>query len=208
MRLEINTERKQFTVSRAPEPRTDQAGRQRTEKGSGAPQWQVQLVAMDETGAEVIRVTVAGSPPEVVPGEPGSGRVPLAAGRPQRRRLPGRRDPPVEDPPGRVAAAGRESRAGRGGEVVTVEVEQRSESESVGLVPLGTSEHLWAAYQDARRDWQQAAAVERAHYEVRRFVTDAWQAKRADEEAAWRRSREAYDAWRKVIDGEQYREVT
>ncbi len=65
-----NTERKQFTVSRAPEPRTDQAGRQRTEKGTGAPQWQLQLVAMDETGAEVIRVTVAGTPPEVVPGQP------------------------------------------------------------------------------------------------------------------------------------------
>ena len=70
MRLEIRTENKQFTVSRAPEPRTDQSGRQRTEKGTGAPQWQLQLVAMDETGAEVIRVTVAGNPPEVVPGQP------------------------------------------------------------------------------------------------------------------------------------------
>ena len=70
MRLEIRTENKQFTVSHAPEPRTDQSGRQRTEKGTGAPQWQLQLVAMDETGAEVIRVTVAGNPPEVVPGQP------------------------------------------------------------------------------------------------------------------------------------------
>ena len=70
MRLEIRTEKVQFTVSRAPEPRTDQSGRQRTEKGTGALQWQLQLVAMDETGAEVIRVTVAGTPPEVVPGQP------------------------------------------------------------------------------------------------------------------------------------------
>lgn len=70
MRLEIRTENKQFTVSRAPEPRTDQSGRQRTDKSTGAPQWQLQLVAMDETGAEVIRVTVAGNPPEVVPGQP------------------------------------------------------------------------------------------------------------------------------------------
>jgi hypothetical protein len=69
MRLEINVERKQFTVSRAPEPRTDAAGRQRKDKATDAPQWQVQLVAMDETGAEVIRVTVAGAPPEVVPGQ-------------------------------------------------------------------------------------------------------------------------------------------
>src|SRR5689334_19939062 len=70
MRLEIRTENKQFTVSRAPEPRTDQSDRQRTEKDTGAPQWQLQLVAMDETGAEVIRVTVAGNPPEVLPGQP------------------------------------------------------------------------------------------------------------------------------------------
>ena len=70
MRLEIRTESKQFTVSRAPEPRTDQSGRRRTEKDTGAPQWQLQLVAMDETGAEVIRVTVAGNPPEVLPGQP------------------------------------------------------------------------------------------------------------------------------------------
>jgi len=70
MRLEIRTEGKQFTVSRAPEPRTDAQGRQRTEKGTGALQWQLQLVAMDDSGAEVIRVTVAGTPPEVAPGQP------------------------------------------------------------------------------------------------------------------------------------------
>ena len=107
MRLEIRTESKQFTVSRAPEPRTDQSGRQRTEKGTGAPQWQLQLVAMDETGAEVIRVTVAGNPPEVLPGQPVQverpGRVPLAAGRPLRCRLPRRRHPPAQGPDLRVA---------------------------------------------------------------------------------------------------------
>lgn len=70
MRLEIRTEKVQIPVSRAPEPRTDNVGRQRTQKGTDLPDWQLQLVAMDETGAEVIPVTVAGIPPEVVPGRP------------------------------------------------------------------------------------------------------------------------------------------
>jgi predicted nucleic acid-binding protein len=81
---------------------------------------------------------------------------------------------------------------------VTIQVEQRSES--AGLVPLRSPEHLWAAYQNAVRDWEKAAAVEQAHYEVHRFASDAWHQKRAEEEATWRRSREAYDAWRLAID--------
>ncbi len=87
---------------------------------------------------------------------------------------------------------------------MTVQVEQRSES--VGMVALGSCEHLWAAYQNAIRDWEQAAAVERAHYEMHRFASDVWQQKRAEEESTWRRSREAYDAWRQAIDGEHSRQ--
>ena len=58
MRLEIRTENKQFTVSRAPEPRTDQSGRQRTEKGTGAPQWRdlVAHACQDTTGSRRIAI--------------------------------------------------------------------------------------------------------------------------------------------------------
>ena len=66
MRLLVDTSEIQFTVGRAFAPKTDQAGVQRTEKGTGRPLHVVQLVAIDETGAETINVTVAGENPPLV----------------------------------------------------------------------------------------------------------------------------------------------
>ena len=61
----------QFTVGRPFAPRTDQNGAQKTEKGTGRPLHVVQLVAIDETGAETINVTVAGENlPLLTPGQP------------------------------------------------------------------------------------------------------------------------------------------
>lgn len=62
MQLEIKTEDVDFVVSRAPQPKNDNDGRQKTDRETGAPLHVTELVAMDATGAEVIKVTTAGQP--------------------------------------------------------------------------------------------------------------------------------------------------
>jgi hypothetical protein len=69
MRLLIDTSSVTFTVGREAEPKKDQNGVQRVERNTNIPMWSVQLVAMDEGGAEVISVTVtASTPPKVTTG--------------------------------------------------------------------------------------------------------------------------------------------
>jgi hypothetical protein len=60
MQLEIRTEGVDFVVPRAPQPKNDSDGRQKTDRETGAPLHVTELVAMDDTGAEVIKVTTAG----------------------------------------------------------------------------------------------------------------------------------------------------
>lgn len=62
MQLEIRTEGVDFVVSRAPQPKNDNDGRQKTDRETGELLHVTELVAMDETGAEVIKVTTAGQP--------------------------------------------------------------------------------------------------------------------------------------------------
>ncbi|MBV9444675.1 MAG: hypothetical protein JO345_02070 [Streptosporangiaceae bacterium] len=62
MQLEITTEGVDFVVSRAPQPKNDTEGRQKADRETGEPLCVTELVAMDETGAEVIKVTTAGQP--------------------------------------------------------------------------------------------------------------------------------------------------
>jgi hypothetical protein len=62
MQLEIKTEGVEFVVSRAPVPKNDNDGRQKTDRETGELLHVTELVAMDETGAEVIKVTTAGAP--------------------------------------------------------------------------------------------------------------------------------------------------
>jgi hypothetical protein len=62
MQLEIRTEGVDFVVSRAPQPKNDNDGRQKTDRETGAPLHVTEVVAMDDTGAEVIKVTTAGEP--------------------------------------------------------------------------------------------------------------------------------------------------
>jgi hypothetical protein len=66
MRLMIDTSQVTFTVGREAQPKTDQNGVQRVERNTNIPMWSVQLVAMDNGGAEVITVTVAASQPPKV----------------------------------------------------------------------------------------------------------------------------------------------
>ena len=68
MRLELKTERAQFLVTRAPEPKTDQDGRQKRDQRSQELLWQTELVAIDAEGADVIRVATAFEP-KVGPGQ-------------------------------------------------------------------------------------------------------------------------------------------
>jgi hypothetical protein len=71
MRLLVDTSRLTFMVSKAAEPRMEMGNqRQKTNKGTGLPEWSVQLFVMDETEGEVIRVTVAGDQPKVSQGQP------------------------------------------------------------------------------------------------------------------------------------------
>ena len=44
--------------------------KQKTDRETGAPQWVVEVFAMDESDGEVIRVTVAGHQPKVSQGQP------------------------------------------------------------------------------------------------------------------------------------------
>ena len=71
MRLMVDTSRMTFMVSKAAEPRMELGNqRQKTNRGTGQPEWVVGLFAMDETDGEVIRVTVAGDQPKVSQGQP------------------------------------------------------------------------------------------------------------------------------------------
>jgi hypothetical protein len=62
MQLEIKAEGVEFVVSRAPQPKNDNDGRQKTDRETGELLHVTELVAMDETGAEVTKVTTAGQP--------------------------------------------------------------------------------------------------------------------------------------------------
>jgi hypothetical protein len=63
MELHINTTGVSFTCTRAPEQRVSfDTGQPRVDKATGLPLWLVQVMALDESGGDVISVTVAGEP--------------------------------------------------------------------------------------------------------------------------------------------------
>jgi hypothetical protein len=63
MKLRIDTTGVSFTCTRAPEQRVSfDTGRPRIDKATGVPLWLVQVMALDESGGDVISVTVAGEP--------------------------------------------------------------------------------------------------------------------------------------------------
>jgi hypothetical protein len=69
VKLYVDTTGKQVTVSRDPEPKNDQNGNQRSEKGTGRLMWSTQVFVLDETGGEVITITTAGEKPGVKVGQ-------------------------------------------------------------------------------------------------------------------------------------------
>jgi hypothetical protein len=63
MKLRINTTGVSFTCTRAPEQRVNfDTGQTRVDKATGLPLWLAQVMALDESGGDVISVTVAGEP--------------------------------------------------------------------------------------------------------------------------------------------------
>ena len=69
MKLYVDTVGKQVQASRDPEPKVDQNGAQRSEKGTGRLMWSTQVFVLDETGGEVISITTAGEKPNVKVGQ-------------------------------------------------------------------------------------------------------------------------------------------
>lgn len=66
MRLVLDTSGLRFMVTKAPEAKKDQDGKQRADRRTGELLYTVQLTAFDdEEGATVLSVTMAGQPPQV-----------------------------------------------------------------------------------------------------------------------------------------------
>ncbi len=69
MKLIVDTNGKQVTVSREAVEKTEQNGRQRQERGTGRLMWSTQVFVLDDDGGEVITVTTAGERPNVKVGQ-------------------------------------------------------------------------------------------------------------------------------------------
>lgn len=70
MRLLVNTENVQFTVTMNPGPKLDNAGKQKFDRVTNLPMWTVQVMALDERGGEMLNVTVVSEVrPDVMVGQ-------------------------------------------------------------------------------------------------------------------------------------------
>lgn len=69
VKLLLDTSRMAFTVTRGAMEKTDQNGAQKFDRNTREPLWTVQVMALDDTGGEVLLVTVAGVPPKVTVGQ-------------------------------------------------------------------------------------------------------------------------------------------
>src|SRR5947207_2590685 len=65
MKLVVDTQGKTFTVTKEAVEKQDQNGRQKQDRITGEPLWTVQVMALDETGGEMLNVTAAGAMPRV-----------------------------------------------------------------------------------------------------------------------------------------------
>src|SRR5271166_3085529 len=69
MKLIVDTLGKQLTVSRETVEKTEQNGRQKTERNTGRLMWSTQVFVLDDDGGEVITITTAGERPNVKVGQ-------------------------------------------------------------------------------------------------------------------------------------------
>jgi hypothetical protein len=69
MKLYVDANGKQVTVTKDPTEKLEQNGRQKTERNTGRPMWSTQVFVLDDDGGEVITVTTAGEKPNVKVGQ-------------------------------------------------------------------------------------------------------------------------------------------
>lgn len=69
MKLYVDASAKQVTVTRDPVEKTEQNGRQKTERVTGRLMWSTQVFVLDDDGGEVIAITTAGEKPNVKVGQ-------------------------------------------------------------------------------------------------------------------------------------------
>ncbi len=69
VKLLIDTSKTTFMVTRTVAEKTDLEGKQRFDRVTREPLWTVQVMALDESGAEVLMLTVPGLPPKVAVGQ-------------------------------------------------------------------------------------------------------------------------------------------
>ena len=65
MQLQIRTDGVEFVVSKEPQPKNDETGHQKADRRTGELLFVTELVAMDDDGAEVLKVTTGGAAPKV-----------------------------------------------------------------------------------------------------------------------------------------------
>ena len=69
MKLYVDTNSKQVTVTKDPTEKLEQNGRQKVERNTGRPMWSTQVFVLDDDGGEVITITTAGERPNVKVGQ-------------------------------------------------------------------------------------------------------------------------------------------
>jgi hypothetical protein len=69
MRLLVDISRVTFTVTKAPAEKCDQNGVQKKDRTTGEPLFTTQVMALDETGGDMLTITTAGAPPKVSVGQ-------------------------------------------------------------------------------------------------------------------------------------------
>ena len=69
MKLIVDTNGKQVTVTKDPTEKLEQNGRQKVERNTGRPMWSTQVFVLDDDGGEVITITTAGDKPNVKVGQ-------------------------------------------------------------------------------------------------------------------------------------------
>ena len=69
MKLYVDANGKQVTVTKDPTEKVEQNGRQKTERNTGRLTWSTQVFVLDDDGGEVITITTAGDKPNVKVGQ-------------------------------------------------------------------------------------------------------------------------------------------
>ena len=63
MRIKLDTSAIRFMITKPAVPKMDkEAGRQKVDKATGALLWQLQVMALDDTGGEILTVTLDAEP--------------------------------------------------------------------------------------------------------------------------------------------------